>query len=108
MKFQHFLLKVKIDNELNNTNESFILNDYQKELFKVSINEKGPISLDKKIMTAAYNELSKRFGIKKEDLDYIGYTDLSFIKDGAKLLQFNIINKNHKSYKSTVAFKYMG
>lgn len=108
MKFQTFLNKVKIEEELKNNGDCFMLNEYQKELFKINIDEKVSPNLPKKIMDAAYKQLMKRFDIEKEDLEYIGFSDLSFLKAGSKLLQFNIIKKGHRSFGSTVAFKYEG
>jgi len=106
MKFKQFLYKQKVINEIENINKCIILNDFQMELFEIFLNEKTNVKVNTNIIKIAIKFLTKKFGLKEEDFTYIGFTDLSLIKKGAKLLQFNIINPNHKSYKSTVAFKY--
>ena len=107
MKFYEFVQKEKIINEINKLENCDILTNFQKEIFKININEKINVpKLDKKAIKTALKFLTKKFNLKDSDFKYIGYTDLGMLKKGAKLLQFNIINDKHKSYKSTVAFKY--
>jgi len=110
MKFQMFLNKTKVVNELDNIKSNgFVLSDYQKELFKVSLDEKSELpKVDKKILDIAMKFLTKKFDVSDDELKYIGYTDLSFIKKGSKLLQFNILKKGHPKFNSTVAYKYEG
>lgn len=110
MKFQSFLNKTKITDELDRIdNISFILDEYHKELFKLQLDEKRDIQkVDKKIMDTAIKYLVKKFNIKDDELEFIGYTDLSFIKKDSKLLQFNILKKGHSKFGSTVAYKYEG
>ncbi len=53
----------------------------------------------------AKTSLKERYGVEDDDLDYIGYVDCCEIAGpGAVCMQFNIINPNHISFKSTVAF----
>jgi len=105
-KFQTFLSNQRFLQQLDIIEDSAVLTNYQKELFQ--LNEKLGVrpKIDKKVLSVAMKFLTKKFNLKESDFDYIGFTDLSIIKKGAKLLQFNITDKNHKSYKSTVAFKY--
>lgn len=107
MKFQTFIQTQKVIDEFDVFENGNILNNLQKKMFKVSVDEKmTPPKLDTKVMSVAMKFLTKKFNLKKSDFVYIGFTDMSFVKKGAKLLQFNIMNDKHKSYKSTVAFKY--
>lgn len=104
MKFKKFLIETKISEELDGLSECFLLSEYHIELFK--INEGAILKVDKKIMKKSLNYLTKKFGLKKKDFNYIGFTNLDFIKKGSKLLQFNIIKKNHEKFGSTVAYRY--
>jgi len=52
--------------------------------------------------------ISQRLLISEEYLEYIGYSDTSWKKEGSALLQYNVILKDHAKYKSTVAHMYMG
>lgn len=109
MKLQAFLNKIKMVNEIDNIKGSyFVFNDYQKELFKVIEEKVESPKVDKKTLDIAIKFLTKKFDITEDELKYIGYTDLSFIKKGSKLLQFNILKKGHPKFNSTVAYKYEG
>jgi len=50
--------------------------------------------------------LARKFGVRIKDLHYIGATDCSFMSEGAFLMQYNIMDINHVSFQSTVAYKY--
>jgi len=107
MKFQIFVQNQQVTNEVEKFENGSILDDFQKEIFKITVDEKKAIQkLEKKVMDMAMKFLTKKFNLKASDFVYIGFTDMSFVKQGAKLLQFNIMKKGHKSYQSTVAFKY--
>ena len=54
----------------------------------------------------ALNHLSKKHGVKKCELIYIGDMFCDHIKKGAKLLHFNITKIGHKLFGSTVCYKY--
>jgi len=107
MKFQTFLKNSRIKNEIENlTDDCFILTEYHKTIFDFNIDEKSSLpKVDKKILKKAIYHLTKKFNIDESDLEYIGFTDLSFMKKDSKLLQFNITKKGHSKFGSTVAYK---
>jgi len=109
MKFKTFLKNSRIKNEIENlTDDCFILTEYQKIIFDINVKVDEKTSLpkvDKKTLKKAINYLTKKFDIDESDLEYIGFTDLSFIKKDSKLLQFNIMKKGHSKFGSTVAYK---
>jgi hypothetical protein len=50
-------------------------------------------------------EICEEKNVRAQYVDYIGYTDVAFMKgDNAKMYQFNILDPNHPDYKSTVAW----
>jgi hypothetical protein len=60
------------------------------------------------VIERALAYVAKKHGVKVEELDYIGYSDLEFLYpgQGAKTLMFNIMKVGHKSYQSTVAYEH--
>ena len=88
--------------ELKNLNGYNMLSAYQIELFK--IDEGAKIDVDKKLYDLALSAIIKKSGVKKKDLEYIGFSDLSWSKAGGKLLQFNVTDKNHELFKSTLSY----
>ena len=61
---------------------------------------------DIKVVLKAVKHLCKKFNINSNNLEYIGDTDCSWMKKGAKLLNFNILKTGHVKNKSTVGFEY--
>lgn len=103
MKFNNYI-KEEILNSIEE--DYFILSEYHIKLFK--LDEKGVTipNIHRKIVEKAIDYLTKKFNLGKNDLEYIGFTDLDFIKKGSKLFQFNILKKGHEKYGSTVAYRY--
>jgi hypothetical protein len=60
------------------------------------------------LIEKALAHVAKKHGVKVEELDYIGYTDLEYIYPGkgAKTLMFNIMKVNHVNYQGTVAYAH--
>jgi hypothetical protein len=59
------------------------------------------------VIERALAHVAKRHGVKVEELDYIGYTDMdSIYGNGAKTLMFNVMKVGHASYQSTVAYEH--
>ena len=52
--------------------------------------------------------VANEHGVKVEELDYIGFTDLEYIYPGkgAKTLMFNIMKVGHVSYQNTEVYEH--
>lgn len=53
-------------------------------------------------------DIRMRLVVAARALDYIGATPCDFIAEGAELLQYNILAKSHRQYKSTVSYMHKG
>jgi len=102
MKFKKFLNREKLTEMAKKLSICEVLTPYQKELLKIT--EVAILDVDKKLYDIALSFITKKINVKKKDLIYIGYSDLSWSKPGRKLLQFNIMDPNHLQYKSTVSY----
>ena len=58
------------------------------------------------IETMGKQYLATKLNISVTDLDCIGLTECSFVKEGAVLMQYNVTKKGHEKYKSTVGYRY--
>ncbi len=60
------------------------------------------------VIEKALAHVAKKHGVKVEELDYIGYSDLECIYpgQGAKTLMFNIMKVGHVNYLGTVAYEH--
>lgn len=60
------------------------------------------------LIERALAHVAKKHGVKVEELDYIGYTDLEYVYpgQGAKTLMFNIMKVGHENYTGTVAYAH--
>lgn len=61
---------------------------------------------DEKTVAEAREKLAARLNVAERALTYIGDMDCSHMRKNARLLNFNVVDKNHIKYKSTVAEKH--
>lgn len=64
------------------------------------------LTSDEKTVEHVRKKLATRLNVASSALTYIGDMDCSHISKGARLLNFNVADKKHIKYKSTVAEKH--